>query len=100
MPSRKVKRTELSLDFNGSAGLARHFPELGILAQGMHRSGRDVEVFAGDDEESLQGAVGHGANGFVHARGQGFGVVVAAAHVGKDQQGVTVKGPVAAQLLV
>ena len=33
MPSRKVKRTELSSGFNGSAGLARHFPALGILAQ-------------------------------------------------------------------
>jgi hypothetical protein len=32
MPSRKVKRTELSSGFNGSAGLARHFPALGILA--------------------------------------------------------------------
>ena len=35
MPSRKVKRTELSSGFNGSAELTRHFPALGILAQYM-----------------------------------------------------------------
>ena len=35
MPSRKVKRTELSSGFNGSAGLARHFPALGILTKGV-----------------------------------------------------------------
>jgi hypothetical protein len=35
MPSRKVKRTELSSGFNGSADLARHFPALGILPQAV-----------------------------------------------------------------
>ena len=35
MPSRKAERTELSANFNGIAGLARHFPALGILANLM-----------------------------------------------------------------
>jgi hypothetical protein len=33
MPSNKAERTELSADFNEIAGLARHFPALGILTK-------------------------------------------------------------------
>jgi hypothetical protein len=101
MPSRKVKRTELSSGANRSAGLARHFPALGILAQGMHGSCGQVELLAGQDDQALEGGTGHGAGGCVHALGQRCrGVVIAAAGVGEEQERVTVEGPVAAQFLI
>jgi hypothetical protein len=70
------------------------------MAQRMDRSVGNVELLAGRDQESLQGRGRHGTRGVVHARGHRFGVTVATSHVGEDQQGMPVKGPVSAQLLV
>ena len=71
------------------------------MAQRMHRSGGNVELFAGHDDQPLQGGTGHGRGGRVHASGQRLrGVVVAAADVGEEQERVAVKGPVAAQFLL
>lgn len=50
----------------------------------MDRSGGNVELFAGEDEEPLQGAMRHGAAGLVHALSQGFGIMVTAADVGEE----------------
>lgn len=66
----------------------------------MDRSGGNIELFAGDDEESLQGAMRHGAGGLVHASSQGLGIMVTAADVGEEQERVAVKSPIAAQFVV
>lgn len=70
------------------------------MAQRMHRGGRDVEVFAGDDQKPLQGAVRHGALGAMHSSGQGLGIAITAADIGKDQHGMAVESPVTAQFVV
>lgn len=59
-----------------------------------------IELLASDDDQALQGATGHGTSGLTHALGQGFGVVIAPADIGKEQKGMSMKGPVAAQLFV
>ena len=101
MPSREAKNTRISEELRGSAGLARHFPALGILTQRMHRSRGQIELFAGNDDQALKGGTGHGAGGGVHASGQGLrGVVITAARVGEDQQRVAMESPVAAQFAV
>src|SRR5574337_213188 len=43
------------------------------VSQRVDRGGRDVELFARDNEQPLQGATGHGTGGLTHAFGQGFG---------------------------
>ena len=59
----------------------------------------NVELFAGDDDEALQRRARHGRGGLDHAPGQSLRGVVAAADVGKDQQRMAVKLPVALQFL-
>jgi len=59
-----------------------------------------LSFFASDDEQPLQGAMGHGTGRAAHALCQRFGVVATPAHVGEDQQRVVVKSPVTAQFLV
>jgi hypothetical protein len=54
------------------------------VAQGVHRSGRNVEFFASQDEQALQGIMRHGAGGLAHALGESFRVVTTAADVGKQ----------------
>ena len=77
------------------------FQQMGgeTVAQRMHGGRREVELLAGQDHEPLQRGTGHGTGGGAHARGQRLGVVIAAAHVGEDQQRMAVEGPVAAQFL-
>ena len=69
------------------------------VAQRMGSRGGDVELLAGQDEQTLQRGVRHGRGGLAHALGQDFEVVVAAADVGKEEQRVPVKLPVALQFL-
>lgn len=64
------------------------------MAQRMHRRGRKIELFAGEDDEPLQGPARHGGGGLTHALGHGFGIVVASADVGKEKEWMPVKLPV------
>ena len=91
MPSRKVKRTELSSHLNGSASLARHFPALGILAQGV-----DVRLLF--DAAGLEGeAEGPLQRGAAHRFGGGAGALAAMALGGKEQCGMAMRFPLLAQ---
>ena len=70
------------------------------MTQRMHRGIREVELFAGHNNQPLEGGTRHRAGGGVHAPGQRRrGVVVPSACVGEDEQRVPVKAPVAAQFL-
>ena len=40
------------------------------MAQRVDRGGGEVELFAGDDDQALEGGARHGAGGGVHAPGQ------------------------------
>jgi hypothetical protein len=70
------------------------------MTQRMHGGSRKAELFAGHDDQPLEGGTRHRAGGAVHAPGQRLGaVVITPARVGEDKQRVPVKAPVAAQFL-
>ena len=60
------------------------------MTQRMHRGRREVELFAGDNDQPLQGTR-HGSRCRLHALGQGLGSLVAAAHIGKEPARMPVK---------
>ena len=94
MPTRKVKRTERSSGFNGSAGLARHFPALGILTQRVRRrTGIDTAGSAGQTIGALDAALAHGTGVLVHGLAQGQGAVGPAAAGSGEQEGGVLMGP-------
>ena len=101
MPSRKVKRTELSSGFNGSADLTRHFQALGMLAQRMGgRTGVDAAGGAGQAVGALDAALAHGTGVLVHGLAEGQRAVgPAAAGGGKEKGGVLMGSPPGAQFL-
>ena len=70
------------------------------VAQRVHGSGGKVEFFPSDDDQALQRTAGHGTGGLAHSLGQRFEVMIAATHVGKEQKWVSMKSPVATQLLI
>ena len=75
--------TEQSLDgVQMSTGFQQVSGE--AVAKRMDFGHGNIELLAGQDEQSLQGGAGHGRSGLAHALGQGLGVVIAAADVGKE----------------
>ena len=93
----------MAQEFLDGVQMRAGFQEMGGkgMTQRMHGSSGEVELFAGDDDQPLEGGTGHGAGGGVHAPGQRLrGVVIAAARVGEEQERVAVESPVAAQFLL
>ena len=71
------------------------------MPQRMDGGGREVELFAGHDDQPLEGGTRHGTGGGVHALSQrGRRVVIAPTGVGEEQERMPVEGPVAAQFLI
>jgi len=57
-------------------------------------------MLAREDQQPLEGGTGHRKGRTVHALGKGLAVVITAAHVGEEQERMTMESPVATQFLV
>jgi hypothetical protein len=65
------------------------------VTQRVNFGGGNVQLLAGDDQQALQGGARHGSGRLVHALGQGLWSVVTATDIGKEEERMSVKDPVA-----
>jgi len=69
------------------------------VPEGVDGGIRDAEFFAGNDQESLEGADRHGFGGFVHAAQKVLTVRVASSCIGEKKPGVFVVFPIRAEVV-